>query len=114
MKAIAATLLILAPILTIHFANGTSSPDRPAGIDARNWIPVSDEMAFVDTSLHPFPPSGRDARASDGRLFYDSQPQRLAPDHPSRPTQGAGYVKLMFPHEPSFGARMYARGGFGA
>jgi hypothetical protein len=40
MKAIAASLLILASVVTIHFANGASSPDRPAGVDAQNWIPV--------------------------------------------------------------------------
>jgi hypothetical protein len=35
MKAItAAMLLILASVLAIHFANGASSPDRPAGVDA--------------------------------------------------------------------------------
>jgi hypothetical protein len=28
MKAIAASLLILSTVLTVHFANGTSSPDR--------------------------------------------------------------------------------------
>jgi hypothetical protein len=31
MKAIAASLLILASVLTIHFAQGAASPDRPAG-----------------------------------------------------------------------------------
>lgn len=56
MKAIAATFLILASVLVIHFALGASSPDRPTGIEGRNWIPVSDKMGFVDTSPHPFPP----------------------------------------------------------
>jgi hypothetical protein len=57
MKAIATALLILASVLTIHFALGASSPDRPAGIEGHNWIPVSDKMGFVDTSPHPFPPA---------------------------------------------------------
>ena len=39
MKAIAAALLILASVLTIHFANGSPTPDRPAGVDAGHWIP---------------------------------------------------------------------------
>jgi len=56
MKAIAASLLILASVLTIHFALGASSPDRPAAVNAENWIPVSDKMGFVVTSSHPFPP----------------------------------------------------------
>jgi len=50
MKIIAATLLILASVLTIHFANGASTPDRPAGVDAGHWIPVSDKMGFVVTT----------------------------------------------------------------
>jgi hypothetical protein len=50
MKTIAASLLVLASVLTIYFANGASSPDRPAGVDAQNWIPVSDRMGFVVTT----------------------------------------------------------------
>jgi hypothetical protein len=55
MKAIAAILLVLASVLTIHFALGASSPDRPAGVDARNWIPVSDKMGFVVTTPQSAP-----------------------------------------------------------
>ena len=49
MKAITATLLILASVLTIHFALGASTPDRPAGVEVQNWIPVSGKMGFVVT-----------------------------------------------------------------
>src|ERR1700733_14564580 len=49
MKAIASCLLILSTVLAIHFANGASSTDRPAGVDAGHWIPVSDQMGFVVT-----------------------------------------------------------------
>jgi hypothetical protein len=49
MKAITA-VLILASVLTLHFANSASSPDRPAGVDAGHWIPVSDKMGFVVTT----------------------------------------------------------------
>jgi hypothetical protein len=55
MKAIAASLLILASALTIHFANGASPPDRPAGVDAGHWIPVSDKMGFVVTTPQAVP-----------------------------------------------------------
>jgi hypothetical protein len=55
MKPIAATLLILASILAIHFANGASSPYRPAGVDAQHWIPVSDKMGFVVTTPQSAP-----------------------------------------------------------
>jgi len=55
MKAIAASVLILASILAIHFANGASSPDLPTGVDAQNWIPVSDKMGFVVTTRRIFP-----------------------------------------------------------
>jgi hypothetical protein len=53
MKTIAVSLLILASALAIHFANGASSPDRPAGVDAQHWIPVSDKMGFVVTTPIP-------------------------------------------------------------
>jgi hypothetical protein len=55
MKAIAASFLILASVLTIHFALGASGRDRPAGVDAQNWIPVSDKMGFVVTTPRVFP-----------------------------------------------------------
>jgi hypothetical protein len=54
MKAITATLLILS-VLTIHFALGASGPDRPAGVDAQHWIPVSDKMGFVVTTPQSAP-----------------------------------------------------------
>lgn len=50
MKAITASLLILSTVLVIHFANGAAPPDRPAGVDAGHWIPVSDKMGFVVTT----------------------------------------------------------------
>lgn len=50
MKAITAALAILASVLTIHFANGAPPPDRPAGVDAQHWIPVSDKMGLVVTT----------------------------------------------------------------
>jgi hypothetical protein len=55
MKPITATLLILVSVLTIHFAVGASTPDRPAGVDERNWIPVSDKMGFVVTTPQSAP-----------------------------------------------------------
>jgi hypothetical protein len=68
MKTIAASLLILASVLTIHFANGAAPPDRPTGVDAGHWIPVSDKMGFVVTT--PSIP-GR-------RVTTDGQPLLLA------------------------------------
>jgi hypothetical protein len=55
MKAIAASLLVLASVLAVHFASGASSPDRPPGVNGGNWIPVSDKMGFVVTTPHTFP-----------------------------------------------------------
>ena len=70
MKAITISLLILASILTIHFALGASNPDRPNGIDAQDWIPVSDKMGFVVTTSEGYP----------GTLVTtDRQPLLLAP-----------------------------------
>jgi hypothetical protein len=70
MKAIAAFLLVLASILAVHFANGASSPDRPAGVNAENWIPVTDKMGFVVTT----PQS-----ALGARVTTDRQPLLLTP-----------------------------------
>jgi hypothetical protein len=56
MKVISAAVLVLVLAFAIHLALGASSPDRPAGVDAQNWIPVSDKMGFIVTSSHPFPP----------------------------------------------------------
>jgi hypothetical protein len=58
MKAITASLLTLASVLTIHFALGASSPDRPANVAERDWIPVSDKMGFVVTTPHRYPEAG--------------------------------------------------------
>jgi hypothetical protein len=55
MKAVYMALLILVSAPAIHFALGASSPDRPAGVDAQNWIPVSDKMGFVVTNPHIYP-----------------------------------------------------------
>jgi hypothetical protein len=50
MKLFAAGLFILTSILTIHSALGASAADRPDGVDAGHWIPVSDKMGFVVTT----------------------------------------------------------------
>jgi hypothetical protein len=55
MKAIATSLLFFSAVLTIHFALGASTPDRPAGVDAGHWIPVSDKMGFVVTTPQSVP-----------------------------------------------------------
>jgi hypothetical protein len=70
MKAIAATLLILATVLTIHFALGASPPDRPAGVDAQHWIPVSDKLGFVVTTPQSVP---------GALVTTDQQPLLLTP-----------------------------------
>src|ERR1700684_977581 len=60
MKAFAATLLIFVSVLSIRFANGASTPGRPPGVDAQNWIPVSEKMGFVVTTPHLYPGPGGD------------------------------------------------------
>jgi hypothetical protein len=49
MKLMVAAFLIVASILSIHFAHGASSTERPSGVDAQHWIGVSDKMGFVVT-----------------------------------------------------------------
>ena len=70
MKAIVASLLILASVLTIHFANGASTPDRPAGVDTQSWISVSDKMGFVLTTPKAYP---------GALVTIDRQPLLLTP-----------------------------------
>jgi hypothetical protein len=70
MKAIAASILILASILAIHFANGAPTFDRPAGVDAQHWIPVSDKMGFVVTTPQSVP---------GALVTTDAQPLLLTP-----------------------------------
>lgn len=75
MKSIAAALLVLVSVLTINFANGASSPDRPAGVEERDWIAVTDKMGFVVTTPHTFPLAP-----------LDKQPLLLTP--PAEPLPG--------------------------
>jgi len=70
MKVIAATLLFLASLLAIHWALGASPSNRPAGVDARNWIPVGDKMGFVVTAPRSVP---------GALVTTDRQPLLLAP-----------------------------------
>jgi hypothetical protein len=70
MKASAASFLIVASVLTIHFANGAAPPDRPAGVDAGHWIPVTDKMGFVETTPQSVP---------GALVTTDRQPLLLAP-----------------------------------
>src|ERR1700753_2536187 len=55
MKLIAAAVWVFLAVLTAHFALSAPSPDRPPGVDPRDWIPVSDRMGFVETTHHTFP-----------------------------------------------------------
>ena len=49
-KYIYTAVLIIASGLAMHLALGASTADRPAGVDAQNWIPVSDKLVFVVTT----------------------------------------------------------------
>ena len=70
MKAIAASVLILSAVLIIHLALGASTPDRPAGVDAQHWIPVSDKMGFVEMTPQSVP---------GALVTTDRQPLLLSP-----------------------------------
>jgi hypothetical protein len=47
MKSLGVMSLVAASLLVVHFASGATVPDRPAGVEARNWIPVSGTLGFV-------------------------------------------------------------------
>jgi len=70
MKVIYTVVLILFSAFAIHFANGASSPDRPTGVAAENWIPVTDKMGFVVTTSQSYP---------GARVTTDRQPLLLTP-----------------------------------
>ena len=70
MKIVYAAVLILISAVSVHFANGASTPDRPAGVDAQHWIPVSDKMGFVVTTPQSVP---------GALVTTDRQPLLLAP-----------------------------------
>ena len=102
MKAITATLLVLFSVLPFHFALGASTPDRPAGVDAQHWIPVSDKMGpgCNGPSISSWRPSNDGpastaARTARGRLLHGTEWDRLAADYHPRPPQGTGHVGVM-------------------
>ena len=70
MKVIYTAVLIIVSGLAVHLALGASGPDRPAGVDAWHWIPVSDRMGFVVTMSEGYP---------GALVTTDRQPLLLAP-----------------------------------
>ena len=93
MKVMAATLLIVLSVLAIHFALGASSPDRPAGVEERDWIPVSDKMGFVETTPRHFPPEfGTLAPPAEGYFMIraGSVWQRIIIDNPLKGPGSSG------------------------
>lgn len=70
MKMISAALLIIASVLVVHFALGASSPDRPRGVDAQNWIQIGDKLGFVITT----PPAGYPSGGGDQQALLVSSP----------------------------------------
>jgi hypothetical protein len=55
-KLLAAAILVLASAVTMHYVFGANSPDRPTGVDEKNWIQVSDRLGFVIEPM-PYPMS---------------------------------------------------------
>jgi hypothetical protein len=64
----AALLIILASAITVHYAQGASNQDRPPGVLAQDWIPVSDKLGFVMLRADP-----------RGNASADDQPLLLTP-----------------------------------
>ena len=63
MKTMVAAFLICASLLAIHFAVGAAGTDRPAGIAAPNWIPISDRLGFVVMPPDTYPAAQPDKQA---------------------------------------------------
>jgi hypothetical protein len=68
-KLLAAAVLILASIVTVHYVFADDTSDRPNGVAAGNWIQVSDRLGFVIEPLG-FPPGG------DRQILLIKQPLR--------------------------------------
>jgi hypothetical protein len=88
-KLLAVAVLILASVVTVHFVFADETSDRPNGVDAKNWMKVSDRLGFVFES-NGFPGGGGDrqillARQPLRGYFTAKTPggwQRLAIENP--------------------------------
>jgi hypothetical protein len=100
---IVATLLVLFSVLTIHLAVGASTADRPAGVEERNWIPLSAKIRVrcVDPPHISAARNGQataPACASGRRLFHGAYGQRMAAPGsalPAKTPEGTGYHGLI-------------------
>jgi hypothetical protein len=69
-KLVAVAVLILASIVAAHYVLADDTADRPNGVDARNWIKVSDRLGFV------FESSGFPGGGGDRQILLNRQPLR--------------------------------------
>ncbi len=53
MKRLSIIGLAIGMLFAIHFAAGTTTADRPAGVPEKYWIPLSDTMGFVVIPVDP-------------------------------------------------------------
>jgi hypothetical protein len=68
-KLLAVAVLLLASIMTVHYVLADDTSGRPNGVDAKNWIKVSDRLGFV------FESSGYPGGGS-GQILLAKQPLR--------------------------------------
>jgi hypothetical protein len=68
-KLLAVAVLLLASIVTVHYVFADDTSDTPNGIDAKNWILVSDRLGFVVEPMG-FPQGG------DRQILLVKQPLR--------------------------------------
>ena len=47
MKALTGVLLAIGLLLTVHGACAADDSDRPPGVEARNWISITERLGFV-------------------------------------------------------------------
>ena len=68
-KVLAVAVLIVASVVTVHYVLADDTPDRPNGVEAKNWIKVSERLGFVfETSEFPSP--------GDRQILLARQPLR--------------------------------------
>lgn len=74
MKARRVCILLFAAIFPLHAAFAADENDRPVGVEAQNWLPITDRLGFVVVA-------GKEVRGGPGsRQLLLADPERVSAD----------------------------------
>jgi hypothetical protein len=82
MKTVVAIVFAVLAVLGLSLAAGRDAPDRPPGIAADRWAPISDTLGFVlvpDSKPAALPPLSIGATGQPGRIAPRASIDRMAP-----------------------------------